>query len=204
MKRLIVDATSRFNIRCNDSIFPWGLFWFAKIWVRGTLADVYTGAVIQRRGYKVIEFTPINKQKGPPVPQATFSQLGRIGLEMDLEWGEVEMQEGVKVWEGCSYVCWVEGGTCHPPFGKCSPIFCLSYQASVRELRRAQVRPSGLMRCGVSLGESRSSLKLPSSARLCCSVTPHTPPLLHTQHASSRKYLWKCIYVLFQLNVMDT
>lgn len=66
MKRLIVDVTSRFNIRCNDSVFPWGLFWFAKTWVRGALADVYTGAIIQRRGYKVIEFTPISKQKGTP------------------------------------------------------------------------------------------------------------------------------------------
>lgn len=89
MKRLIVDVTSHFNIRCNDSVFPWGLFWFAKIWVRGALAEVYTGAIIQRRGYKVIEFTPINKQKDTPThliamcpssaPQATFSQLVRIG-----------------------------------------------------------------------------------------------------------------------------
>lgn len=60
------------------------------------------------------------------------------------------------------------------PFGKCSPIFCLSSPPSVRKLRRVQVWPSGLMRCGVSPGESRSSLKLRSSARLCCSETLHT------------------------------
>lgn len=67
------------------------------------------------------------------------------------------------------------------PFGKCSPIFCLSSQASVSELRRVQVWPSGLMRCGVSPGESRSSLKLPSSAWLCRSVTLQIPPLPRTQ-----------------------
>lgn len=64
--------------------------------------------------------------------------------------------------------------------GKCSPIFCLSSRPSVSELRRVQVWPTGLMRCGVSPGESRSSLKLRSSARLCCSVMPHTHTRAHT------------------------
>lgn len=74
----------------------------------------------------------------------------------------------------------------NPHSGKCSPIFCLSSRASVSELRRVQVWPSGLMRCGVSPGESRSSLKLPSSARLCCSVTLHNP-LPFLTHATTRR-----------------
>lgn len=76
------------------------------------------------------------------------------------------------------------------PFEKCSPIFCLSTRASVRELRRVQVWPTGLMQCGVSPGESRSSLKLPSPACLCCSVTLHNPsPSIHAIIFSTRPYL---------------
>lgn len=88
---------------------------------------------------------------------------------------------------------WGWGCTCQPPFGKCSPIFCLSKRASVSELRRVQVWPSELMRCGMSPGESRSSLKLPSSARLCRSVTLQIPP--PSKHAiifSTHPHLYYC------------
>lgn len=113
---------------------------------------------------------PINKQMPPflvalcPPKQFLVSwvKLARDGQ------GEGTLDGG---WEGGAFM--------PSPFRKCSPIFCLSNWASVSELRRVQVWPSGLMRCGVSPGESRSSLKLPSSARLCHSVTLQIPPLPH-------------------------
>ena len=66
IRQLVSDVTFSISISCNDSVFLWGLFCFARIWVRGALADVYMGLIIQRRGYEVIKLTPISKQMLPP------------------------------------------------------------------------------------------------------------------------------------------
>ena len=58
MRQITLDVTSSIAMSGNDSVFLWGLFWFASIWVRGALADVYVGATIQRRGYEVISSPP--------------------------------------------------------------------------------------------------------------------------------------------------
>lgn len=93
------------------------------------------------------------------------------------------------------------------PFGKFFPLFffCLSDRASISELRRVWAWLTGLMRCGVSPGESRSSLKLPLCSRHCSTLTDaplflpkiHThmhilePHIIDTHYTSLSKYAFK-------------
>lgn len=99
-----------------------------------------------------------HKQTADP---PTYSKPPSLAFPLALEaiFGQLEKAEGETGQRGDGGEdCWLCSG-CVPPFSAFE-----SEQRQNGELRRLLVRPSGLMRCGVSPGESRSSLKLRRSA----------------------------------------